>query len=276
MSEDMKKYIAGLTVCVVVAYGVVTGPIYSFANISPAHFSETVGVPLQQMAKVIHDGGDLSEEDEAFLSNILPLDSWKALYTESTPNAIKFAPSFNDKFLEDNKQDFFGTWIRLGINNPGTYVKAWISQTKDYWSLNSHTWYISKPGLEDLSEGEDYRDGLYWPISEALVNSALTMAVAAFPHLYSIGSLAWIMLLCCFIAVLKKRWTAMVFCIPFVILWGTFLLAAPANDFRYMLVLHLSVPLFLLFAFCDSERLGSKDLAINGNRRSESEGAVAD
>ena len=74
MSEDMKKYIAGLTVCVVVAYGVVAGPIYSFANISPAHFSETVGVPLQQMAKVIHDEGDFSEEDEAFLSNILPLD----------------------------------------------------------------------------------------------------------------------------------------------------------------------------------------------------------
>lgn len=276
MSEDMKKYIAGLTVCVVVAYGVVTGPIYSFANISPAHFSETVGVPLQQMAKVIHDEGDLSEEDEAFLSNILPLDSWKALYTESTPNAIKFAPSFNDKFLEDNKQDFFGTWIRLGINNPGTYVKAWISQTKDYWSLNSHTWYISKPGLEDLSEGEDYRDGLYWPISEALVNSALTMAVAAFPHLYSIGSLAWIMLLCCFIAVLKKRWTAMVFCIPFVILWGTFLLAAPANDFRYMLALHLSVPLFLLFAFCDSGCFDSKDISCSGNRCSELEVTVRD
>ena len=276
VSEDMKKYIAGLTVCVVSVYIVVTGPVYSFANITPAHFSETVGVPLQQMAKVIHDEGDFSEEDEAFLSNILPLDSWKALYTESTPNAIKFAPSFNDQFLEDNKKEFFGTWIRMGIDNPGTYVKAWISQTKDYWSLNSHTWYVSKPGLEDLSEGEDCRDGLSWPIGDAFVNSALTLAVAAFPHLYSIGSVAWIMLLCCFVSVLKKRYAGMVFCIPFVILWGTFLLAAPANDFRYMFALHLSVPLFLLFAFCDYGCPDGKDVSCAGNQCWESKAVTTD
>lgn len=31
-----------------------------------------------------------------------------------------------DQFLEDNKMEFLATWIRLGINGPGTYVKAWI------------------------------------------------------------------------------------------------------------------------------------------------------
>lgn len=84
-----------------------------------------------------------------------------------------------DKSLENNRMELFATWIRLGINNPGTYAKAWI------------------------------------------------------------------MLLCCFIAGIKKRRTAMVFCIPFVFLRGTiFLLAAPSNDFRYMFALHLSVPRF--------------------------------
>ena len=36
---------------------------------------------------------------------------------------------------------------------------------------------------------------------------------------------AWIMLLCCFIAGIKKRRTAMVFCIPFVFLCGTIFFA---------------------------------------------------
>lgn len=164
----------------------------------------------------------------------------------------------------------------MGIDNPGMYVKAWISQTKDYWSLNSHTWYVSKPGLVDLSEGEDCRDGLSWPIGDAFVNSALTLAVAAFPHLYSIGSIAWIMLLCCFVSVLKKRYAGMVFCIPFVILWGTFLLAAPANDFRYMFALHLSVPLFLLFAFCDYGCPDGKDVSCAGNQCLESKAVTTD
>ena len=110
-----------------------------------------------------------------------------------------------DQFLEDNKMEFLATWIRLGINGPGTYVKAWI------------------------------------------------------------------MLLCCFIAGIKKRRTAMIFCIPFVFLWGPFLLAALSNDFRYMFALHLSVPLFLIFAFCDCGRSDSKDISCSGTRCLKSE-----
>ena len=41
------------------------------------------------------------------------------------------------------------------------------------------------------------------------------------------------------------------FFLPFVVLWMTFLLAAPSNDFRYMLSLHMAFPLFILFAFWD-------------------------
>ena len=260
VSHDFGKYLGGLTACVALLYCVITGPIYSFANVVPAHFSEAIGVPLQQIGKAIHDGEDISEEDQVFLAQILPLESWGSLYDSSSPNYIKFAPDFNDEFLESNKASFVCSWVRVGINNPGTYVKAWIDQTKDYWSLKSHTWYVVGSGLGDFAIRDNVDLGFSWPISEAFLNDALNLAVSAFPHLYSIGSLAWLMVLCFFIAVIKKRCSGAIFCIPFIILWATFLLAAPASDFRYMFALHLAIPLFLLFGFCDLKPRNSIDL----------------
>ncbi len=249
-SEPIRRFAIASTVLIVVVYLVVTGPVYRIAGVSSAHFSETVGVPLQQISRVVHDGGVLSAEEEEYLDGILPIDEWDDLYNPVSPNPVKFSADFNDGALEGDKLQFIFRWFAIGLENPGIYFRAWIAQTHDYWSLESTTWYIADAGY-DLGDGEKKNSHLGNLLTEEDLGAAFDSVKRALPFLYSIGFMAWSMLGGLLVAFLKGRRKSAIFFLPFVALWATFLLAAPANDFRYMLSLHLASPLFVLFAFWD-------------------------
>lgn len=249
-SGPIRRLAVVSTMLTVVVYLVVIGPVYRIAGVSSAHFSETVGVPLQQISRVVHDGGVLSEEEEQYLDAILPMEEWRDSYNPATPNSIKFSSNFSDEALEGDKLQFISRWLTIGLENPGIYFRAWIAQTRDYWSLESSTWYIADSGY-DLGDGEKKNSHLGNLLTEEDLAAAFGSAKSALPFLYSIGFLAWSMLGGLLVAFLNGRCKSVIFFLPFVAIWATFLLAAPANDFRYMLSLHLAFPLFVLFAFWD-------------------------
>ena len=250
VSKQIRRTMRCVTICVVVLFAVVTIPVYRIAGVAPAHFAETVGVPLQQISRVVHDNGKLSEENEEYIKSVLPLEEWGELYNPGCPNPLKFSPDFNDDILEGDKLRFISNWVSIGIKNPGIYLRAWIAQTHDYWSLNSTTWYTSAAGY-DIGEGLKSNSYLNEFVSQSDLGKYLSLTVSAFPFVFSIGFLAWSMLGGSLIAFLSGRGKSLMFFLPFVVLWMTFLLAAPSNDFRYMLSLHMAFPLFVLFAFWD-------------------------
>lgn len=247
-SGSAKKFMVRSTVCVIALFFVVTVPVYHITGVSSAHFAETVGVPLQQISRVAHDGGALSKENEEYLAEILPIEEWRELYNPITPNPLKFSADFSDSALERDKLGFVSHWLAIGLDNPGIYLRAWIAQTQDYWDLNSTTWYTAGPGY-DVGDGTKTNSHLGEVLDQSDLEEILSSAIAAFPFLFSIGFLAWSMLGGLLVAFLRGSRRPLLFFLPFVVLWATFLLAAPANDFRYMLSLHLAFPLFVLFAF---------------------------
>ena len=247
-SGSAKKFMVRSTVCVIALFFVVTVPVYHITGVSSAHFAETVGVPLQQISRVAHDGGALSKENEEYLAEILPIEEWRELYNPITPNPLKFSADFSDSALERDKLGFVSHWLAIGLDNPGIYLRAWIAQTQDYWGLNSTTWYTAGPGY-DVGDGTKTNSHLGEELDQSDLEEVLSSTIAAFPFLFSIGFLAWSMLGGLLVAFLRGSRRPLLFFLPFVALWATFLLAVPANDFRYMLSLHLAFPLFVLFTF---------------------------
>lgn len=101
-------------------------------SIAPAHFSESVALPLQQIAKTVVDDGNVSEEQAAFIDEVIPLEELESVYRPDTPNPIKFSPEFNDDFLESHKVEFLTVWIQLLPSNFGAYVSAWLHETTGF------------------------------------------------------------------------------------------------------------------------------------------------
>ena len=73
--------------------------------------------------------GEVSEEDKAFLNQILPIKDWKDAYLVFVVDPIKWHENFNSEFLSEHKGEFIGTWLRILKNNFPEYVRAYLLET---------------------------------------------------------------------------------------------------------------------------------------------------
>lgn len=62
IEPDLRKKVAAVGAAVFCAFLVVQGPLLSIMGVQKGHFSESVGIPLQQIAATVHKGGHINEE----------------------------------------------------------------------------------------------------------------------------------------------------------------------------------------------------------------------
>lgn len=229
--------------------------VFGALGVVPGHFAESVSIPLQQISRTIVDDGAISSEQLSFVDEILPVDRIEELYNPISPNPLKFAPDFNDDFLEQNKMQFLTLWLSLAPNNFDSYASAWRDETLGYWHIGTDDWIVAQAGYS--LEGEE------WIQSESKLPSWLEVGSlffrgydlkpgvrgALYP-LFSIGCLAWFMLFAFVVCASRRNYLLSVTLLPLIALWVTFLLAAPtACEFRYMFALHLALPFVAVLVF---------------------------
>lgn len=111
----------------------ITGPVYKALNVAPSEKVESIGILLNQMARVAALDGDMTESDKEYLNSMLPYESYKAIYTPTYTDNLKWNPSFNNEALEN---DFFKHWFSLLVQNPRVYFESWELQTFGFWAIN--------------------------------------------------------------------------------------------------------------------------------------------
>ena len=58
--------VALFCLCVIICYMTITGPVYKALNVTPSEKAESIGILLNQMARVAALDGDMTESDRIF------------------------------------------------------------------------------------------------------------------------------------------------------------------------------------------------------------------
>ncbi len=235
----------------VVAVLLVQGAGAKVAGVEPAHFSETVSLPIQQLSRTYLDGGTLSASQEEVLLNLLPGQRIEELFNPVTPNPLKFAPDFNDDYLDAHKVELIGAWLGALPANIGSYARAWADETRGYWDVREESWLVVDPGYDiadaDVNVAASLLPGLYAEGFFAGEHPTDVMARLAYP-LCNCACLGWFALACLVGGCAARRPGLAGMALPGVLLWASMLAAAPlSNEFRYLFALHVIAP-FLLCA----------------------------
>ena len=118
----------------IIAIMIVQGPVYKYFDVQ-GEFRESVGIPLQQICYVIAHEGNVTEEQLEFINNIEKIQNIRDRYAPWDVDMIKYY-EFNDKYLEENKIQFFKVWLQIFLQNPADYVKAYVLNTMGFWDVN--------------------------------------------------------------------------------------------------------------------------------------------
>lgn len=258
MRREHKKLLTVMTVVLLVCWMLIN-PVLDILGVSGTNFVEAFAVPMQQIARVISEGKELTETETALLSEIFWMDKVGAMYNPQTVDPVKFETfRYNqvDHILE-NLGEYLKMYVSIGLRYPGEYFKAWIEETKGYWNGGYFFWiYTLKPGINDLgiqlTPGTNIIARLFAAMFRYLEKPAFLQPLT------SIGLHVWALFGCFVVNILRRR-KEFLLTIPLIVLVVGLWLGTPVySEFRYAYPIFLGMPMILgvtLFEGADSEKL---------------------
>lgn len=130
--EPVKKLFC-LTLLLLCIWGIVTVPGYKLIGVGTPK-EESAGIMINQMARVVACEGEMSEEDRAFMDELLPLEAYQEAYRPCCVDLLKWDGRFQYDALRGHR--LLKTWFSMLMKNPRLYFEAWEMETYGFWTVN--------------------------------------------------------------------------------------------------------------------------------------------
>ncbi len=234
--------IAILAAPIILAF-VYTG-VTSVVTSNTTSTAESLSVPLQQIARVVKYHGDtLSDTEKRAIDEILPYDKLSSLYNPSLSDPVK--SSFDVEVFKINKAKYVKLWLRLLIDYPRTFVLSFVYNFYGYL----YPFYESSTTTDILMDNEihfnappDYKDTPQVLGYKSILSKYKDILMSAVPLLNNIGFYVCIVILCLYVAIIRRKKELIG---VFIVLAGLFIttILGPVNsEFRYLYLFVVATP----------------------------------
>ena len=220
-------------------------PALSMLGVDGGDLAESLSVPIQQVSRVIADGGELTKEEVQLLERVVDLEEVPQLYSNWISDPMKVEVRSKDyAYFQEHFSEYASLWVKLGLRYPWEYVKAWVDQTKGYWN-GGYDYAMYSETVTDNPYGVEKIGGSNPIASLFRLYFGLSRHVIFFEPLHSIGLHVWSFLLC-FILNIRRRRELWVFSMPLLLLLVGMWFGTPVFCcFRYVYPLFVSMPLII-------------------------------
>ncbi len=251
----------------VVAFSLfVYGPVHRHFGIKSDKLTESISIPLQQVAAVVRSGRPLTETQKAVLFEMMPEVAWRTKYTPSRSGPLKLA--LNQSRIKSQFPGFMKVWLQLLPRNLTTYFNAYLLETLGFWhpfSWRGHYldyWF----GIQDIHNRGFHKTDLFLDFTGVSAEQMLERNV----RFISSGTMIWVLFLSS-VLVLCRRRSASLSLLPLSPLltgWAILMVSTPmAYDYRYIVFLAFAWP--VVFSMPFTEHDNGSGLSIRQDAHSE-------
>ncbi|MDD2628476.1 MAG: hypothetical protein PHD20_06330, partial [Clostridia bacterium] len=83
---------------------------------------------------LLRDNVEMEEQDIEYLNSIMPIDSWKELYTPYLINTVVHTPLLNKEKLNETSDQMLNVFVKYAIKNPASMIVHYIKADALLWS----------------------------------------------------------------------------------------------------------------------------------------------
>lgn len=228
--------------------------IIAARGILPGSRAEALSLPFQQTARFVSEHGEsVSEDERTAIDAVLDYERLPELYAPTISDPVK--ASFKESAGTAELISYFRVWLKQGIKEPFTYIKATLNQNYylffplEHCTRNwahghtrvNHFWneygFMTAMGISEVNVADGFEDFM----------RGMDMLQMDLPIIGLFSNCAFYTLLLCLLLILSiKRglWRFIIWALPSVITVLT-VIVAPVVDTRYLYPLLYSLPLLL-------------------------------
>lgn len=220
----------------------IQGPIYQWGGVAQTDAIESLGIPLQQIGSVVAYDGHITEDQKECINRFIPYENIKEHYSPALDDNLKWFGGLDYVYLSGHKREFMKLWVRLFIQNPKTYLQAYLLATAGFWNV-------------DVATGDAYVQNFIWPNSYDLHQTDYFEKWCGFSfqhfvnprHRISCAWFFWIFFICMILVMKNYGWRKSYLFTPQIGTWLTLMLATPiASSLRYIAPLLFTLPFVII------------------------------
>lgn len=223
-------------------------PLLQAINVSQPSIVEALSVPVQQMAKIVKECDDISEENIELLRKVVDIDHISEIYRpENSGPVINLIKEGNWQYFLEHKAIYIKLYIEMSLSHFTESTEAWIDLTKGYWNGGYSRWKWA----DWIEGGEEL--GIQRTVSVKTARRLLDNYLwiydnnSFFQIFCSIGFHVWIIICLAFLSIIRKDKESFFLTIPIIANVITLLMTAPVySEFRYLYALFCCIP-FIIF-----------------------------
>ena len=223
-------------------------PVMNSFHVIQPDLVESLAIPTQQVAAVLCNDRELTEEQLQLIEHVVDLTYIKELYNPFFADNIKELVRAGDQsYLESHKKEFFSLYLELGLTYPGDYLKAYIDETYGYWYPDSFYPVADAEGVSATSLGVSHTPLIGGPIVIKTKEIAIKLGsmLPMYSLLWSMGVAFWFFIFCVGCVIVRDERQKLVYFLPSFALYLTVLAATPvATEFRYVYFMIFSLPFY--------------------------------
>lgn len=247
--------------------GAITGPLYSAMGIQASEGVESVGVMLNQMARIVVYDGKMSQDDLEFMDHMLSIEKYKEAYRPCVVDLLKWDSEFDTDFVNTHMREFIMTYVSMAIKNPRLALEGWEMTTYGYWVPNRWELFydsanVPKGNLKDLAAS-----GLNVETVNLLANGKfdVTSVIKNTGSIFYMAIINWFVLLAFICMVSMRRKKEVIALLPSVGLFLTLLIASPYYYWqRYGLAQYYLLPIYVYIFINGFQRESKKEYQEQG------------
>ena len=233
---------------VVFTAAIIKYPVMNACHVIQPDLIESLSVPTQQIAAVICNDRELTDEQLDLIEHVVDLTYIKDLYVPSYADNMKeLVRAGNQDYLAAHKKEFLSLYLKLGMTYPGDYMKAYINQTLGYWYPDSFYPVADIEGVSASSLGVSHTPLLRGPLVIKTKEIAIKLGsmLPIYSLLWGMGAAFWFFIFCAGTVIIRNEKAKLIYFLPSFALYLTVLIATPvATDFRYVYFMIFSMPFY--------------------------------
>ena len=236
---------------IVALYFVIKGPIFTCIGVQKTTSVEAFSMPLQQIARVVVNEGDIDSDTYKYLSEVIDINKVKQTYDPTISDFVKRAT--NNENLSEDKIKFFKTWLKIGINNPRIYIESYLCSTLGYWYPDVIYWATAGESKSIFKDVDVYSDPIL--MEDVKFDILTSRKIPLSSIVWSIGTMFVVLLVSTFVMIYKKKTKYLLPYIPLYCLWFSLMIASPVfAELRYIYGLFACFPLLLFVPFIKTKK----------------------
>lgn len=232
---------------------IIKGPVMNAYQVARPDFVESLCIPIQQVARVICEDKELTDEEWESVHKVIDTTYIKELYSPGFADNMKeLVRAGHPEYLTEHKGEYLKLWLSLGLKYPATYLQAHIDQTIGYWYPDTEYTVADIDGIVANNTGAASRPLIGGPFVVKIKEILLKLGdiLPLYGLLSSMGAMFWALLILIGITVSKGQKNRYPLFLPGLAVIFTLFIATPvSSEFRYAYSLAYTLPLYVILPF---------------------------